>query len=41
MPIDNDSEAIILLHGLTRNSRSMDNAAKLLVAYGYKIINVD
>jgi pimeloyl-ACP methyl ester carboxylesterase len=40
-PIDKDSEAIILLHGLTRTSRSMNKAAKLLAAYGYKIINVD
>ncbi|MDP1771340.1 MAG: alpha/beta fold hydrolase [Methylobacter sp.] len=36
-----DSEAIILLHGLSRTSRSMNKAAKLLAAYGYKIINVD
>ncbi|HEY8036089.1 MAG TPA: alpha/beta fold hydrolase [Methylobacter sp.] len=40
-PIDKDSEAIILLHGLARTSRSMNKAAKLLAAYGYKIINVD
>ena len=30
-----------MLHGLARTSRSMNNAAKLLAAYGYKIINVD
>jgi len=36
-----DSEAIILLHGLARTSRSMNKAGKLLAAYGYKIINVD
>jgi hypothetical protein len=41
IPIDKDSEAIILLHGLARTSRSMNKAAKLLAAYGYKIINVD
>jgi triacylglycerol lipase len=41
VPIDKDSEAIILLHGLNRTSRSMDKATKLLAAYGYKIINVD
>lgn len=40
-PIDKDSEAIILLHGLARTSRSMNKAAKLLAAYGYYIINVD
>jgi pimeloyl-ACP methyl ester carboxylesterase len=40
-PIDKDSEAIILLHGLARTSRSMNKAAKLLAAYGYQIINVD
>ncbi len=40
-PIDKDSEAIILLHGLARTSRSMNKAAKLLAAYGYKIANVD
>ncbi|HEY8037609.1 MAG TPA: alpha/beta fold hydrolase [Methylobacter sp.] len=40
-PIDKDSEAIILLHGLARTSRSMNNAVKLLAAYGYKIVNVD
>jgi pimeloyl-ACP methyl ester carboxylesterase len=40
-PIDKDSEAIILLHGLSRTSRSMNKAAKLLAAYGYKIVNVD
>jgi hypothetical protein len=36
-----DSEAIILLHGLARTSRSMNKAGKLLAAYGYKIINVN
>jgi hypothetical protein len=41
IPIDKDSEAIILLHGLSRTSRSMNKAGKLLAAYGYKIINVD
>lgn len=41
IPIAKDSEAIILLHGLTRTSRSMDKAAKLLNTYGYKIVNVD
>jgi triacylglycerol lipase len=40
-PIAKDSEAIILLHGLARTSRSMSKAAKLLAAYGYKVINVD
>ncbi|MGZ4969278.1 MAG: esterase/lipase family protein [Methylobacter sp.] len=40
-PIDKDSEAIILLHGLARTGRSMNKAAKLLAAYGYKIVNVD
>jgi pimeloyl-ACP methyl ester carboxylesterase len=40
-PINKDSEAIILLHGLARTSRSMDKAGRLLGAYGYKIINVD
>ncbi|MDO9048630.1 MAG: hypothetical protein Q7U66_12980 [Methylobacter sp.] len=41
IPIDKDSEAIILLHGLVRTSRSMNKAGKLPAAYGYKIINVD
>jgi triacylglycerol lipase len=41
IPIDKDSEAIILLHGLARTSRSMNKADKLLATYGYKIINVD
>lgn len=41
IPINKDSEAIILLHGLARTSRSMNKADKLLAAYGYKIINVD
>lgn len=41
IPIDKDSEAIILLHGLARTTRSMNKAAKLLAAYGYKIVNVD
>lgn len=36
-----DSEAIILLHGLARTSRSMNKAGKLLSAYGYKIVNVN
>lgn len=40
-PIDKDSEAIILLHGLVRTSRSMNKAGRLLAAYGYKIINID
>lgn len=40
-PITKDSEAIILLHGLARTSRSMNKAAKRLAAYGYKIVNVD
>ena len=39
--INKDSEAIILLHGLARTSRSMNKAANLLAAYGYKIINVN
>ncbi|MBL6986746.1 MAG: alpha/beta fold hydrolase [Methylobacter sp.] len=39
--ITKDSEAIILLHGLSRTARSMDKAAKFLDAYGYKIINMD
>lgn len=41
IPIAKDSEAIILLHGLARTSRSMNKAGRLLAAYGYKIINVD
>jgi len=40
-PIENDSEVIVLLHGLARTSRSMSKAGTLLAAYGYKIINVD
>jgi len=36
-----DSEAIILLHGLARSSRSMNKAGKLMASYGYNIINVD
>lgn len=40
-PIAKDSEAIILLHGLARTSRSMNKAAKLLAVYGYRIVNVD
>jgi triacylglycerol lipase len=39
--ITQDTEAIILLHGLARTSRSMNKAGKLLATYGYKIINVD
>lgn len=39
--ITQDSEAIILLHGLARTSRSMSRAGKLLAGYGYKIVNVD
>ena len=41
VPIEPDSEAIILLHGLSRTSRSMSKAGKLLAQYGYRIINVD
>jgi triacylglycerol lipase len=37
--IEKDSEAIVLLHGLTRTRRSMDKAGRVLAAYGYKIIN--
>ncbi|MGZ5579074.1 MAG: esterase/lipase family protein [Methylobacter sp.] len=40
-PIAKDSEAIILLHGLARTSRSMNKAAKMLAAYGYHVVNVD
>jgi len=40
-PIAKDSEAVILLHGLARTSRSMNKAEKLLAAYGYQVINVD
>ena len=40
-PVGKNSEAIILLHGLARTHRSMNKAAKLLGAYGYKIINVN
>ncbi len=40
-PIAKGSEAIILLHGLARTSRSMNKAAELLSAYGYQIINMD
>ncbi|MGR9014679.1 MAG: lipase family alpha/beta hydrolase [Gammaproteobacteria bacterium] len=40
-PIAKGSEAIILLHGLSRTSRSMNKAAKFLDAYGYKVINMD
>jgi len=36
--ITQDTEAIILLHGLVRTSRSMNKAGKLLATYGYKII---
>jgi hypothetical protein len=39
--VTQDSEAIILLHGLARTSLSMNKAAKLLATYGYKIINVN
>jgi triacylglycerol lipase len=39
--ITQDTEAIILLHGLIRTSRSMNKAGKLLAAYGYKIISAD
>ena len=39
--VPQESEAIILLHGLARTSRSMNKAGKLLAAYGYKIINVN
>ena len=39
--VTQDSEAIILLHGLARTSHSMNKAAKLLATYGYKIINVN
>ena len=39
--VTQESEAIILLHGLARTSRSMNKAGKLLATYGYKIINVN
>lgn len=39
--VPQQSEAIILLHGLARTSRSMNKAGKLLATYGYKIINVN
>lgn len=38
--IEQDSEAIVLLHGLARSSRSMDTASEVMARYGYKIVNV-
>jgi pimeloyl-ACP methyl ester carboxylesterase len=37
--IENNSEAIVLLHGLARTRRSMDTAGKVMAHYGYKIVN--
>ena len=37
--IEKNSEAIILLHGLKRTSRSMDKAGRVSASYGYKIVN--
>jgi len=37
--IEQDSEAIILLHGLARTHCSMAKAGRLLAQYGYKIVN--
>lgn len=39
--IDTDSEAIILLHGLSRTGRSMNKASRRLAEFGYKMINLD
>ena len=39
--VPQESEAIILLHGLARTSRSVNKAGRLLATYGYKIINVN
>lgn len=36
-----NSEAIILLHGLSRTNRCMNYAGKILSSHGYKIINVN
>ncbi|MGR8978468.1 MAG: esterase/lipase family protein [Gammaproteobacteria bacterium] len=37
--IEQDTEAIILIHGLARTPRSMAKAGRLLAQYGYKIVN--
>jgi pimeloyl-ACP methyl ester carboxylesterase len=39
--IDSDTEAVILLHGLTRTGRSMAKTGIILAEYGYRIINQD
>ncbi|WP_033412104.1 lipase family protein [Methylosarcina fibrata] len=39
--IEQNSEAIILLHGLARTGRSMKNAGRLFSEYGYQIITID
>lgn len=39
--IEKNSECIILIHGLARTSRSMNQAEKHLSAYGYKVINLN
>lgn len=39
--IENNSECIILIHGLARTSRCMNKAAGLLSNYGYSIVNLD
>ena len=38
--VPQESEAIILLHGLARTSHSMNKAGKLFAAYGYKVKSV-
>jgi hypothetical protein len=39
--IERNSEAIILLHGLARTGRSMNNAGRVFAEYGYKVITID
>lgn len=39
IPIEQDAEAIVLLHGLKRTCNSMNKAGKVLASYGYKVVN--
>lgn len=39
-PIEQNSECIILLHGLARTHRCMNKAARIFSSYGYHVINV-
>lgn len=39
IPIEQDAEAVVLLHGLKRTCNSMNKAGKVLASYGYKVVN--